>query len=263
MKTKTRLSRTAFVACLIIILGNLGFTDAAQNAIPGTTLVPTAWYVADQGVTLVNGVASTWTDLSGNGNHAVQSASANRPTFVAKVLPNGKPTLRFDGNDRLLFTTPLLSQNWTCFAVARPDWDNNQKALLCGGTGSFEWRIKRNADTFPGNQNVLRKAIVQLATGTTLVPTNAYNLLSARLAESLPAANVSLRLNRSADGSAQVTAVTITNATTDIGGVEFFRGDIAALVVFTNALTDVEVASVEKYLYTWYAVIPTTLITLR
>ena len=261
MKTKTRLSRTAFVACLILALGTLWPADAAQNAIPGTTLVPTAWYVADQGVTLVNGVASTWTDLSGNGNHAVQLASANRPTFVAKVLPNGKPTLRFDGNDRLLFTTPLLSQNWTCFAVARPVLDANQKSFLCGGAGSLQWRVKRQSEG--GVQNVLRRAVVQLLSGTTQVSTNDYSLLSFRHAERLPALDITFRLNQKADGFVTVSAVTITNATTDIGGVEFFRGDIAALVVFTNALTDVEVASVEKYLYTWYAVIPTTLITLR
>ena len=261
MKTKTRLSRTAFVACLILILGTLRPTSAAQNPIPGTTLGPAAWYVADQGVTLVSGVASAWTDLSGNGNHAVQGTSANRPTFVAKVLPNGKPALRFDGTDRLLFTTPLLSQNWTCFTVARPDWDNYQKSFLCGGTASFQWRIRR--DTEGGFQNVLKRAVVQFVTGSTRVPTNSYSLLSVRYTEMLPAAEISLRLNRSSDGFARITAATFTNATTEVGGVETFRGDISAMVVFTNALTDVEIASVEKYLYSWYTQFPPTLISLR
>jgi hypothetical protein len=260
---KMHLQRSLATLAALALLTFAGHVVGAQNPSPGTTLVPAAWYQADVGVLMASGAVTNWVDQSGNGNSAVQTTAANRPTLVAGVLPNGKPTLRFDGTDRLLFRSPLLSQNWTCFTVARPDWDNNQKAFLSGGTGSFEWRIRRNGENPPGRQGVNKRSLVPLANGIALVATNAHSVLSARYAEMLPAADIALRLNRSADGSAHVSATTFTNATTDVGGVSTFRGDIAAMVVFTNALTDVDVESVENYLYNWYTQYPPTVILLR
>ncbi len=262
MQARTAIFRMAFSACVLpgIIPAR---APAGQNPLPGTSLVPAAWYQADSVVTAVNERVSLWTDLSGNGNHAVQTKAAARPALVRKALPNGKPTLRFGGSHNLLFTTGLLSQNWTCFAVARPDWDNSQKSLLCGADNSFQWRIKRNGETPPGVQNIVRRRVVQLLSGTTMVPTNTHSLLCARLEERLPAHLSTLRLNRASDGSGQVSAATLTNATTEIGGVEFFRGDIAAMVVFTNALGDAEIEAVEGYLHAWHTQYPRTVFMLR
>lgn len=251
--------RTPLAACIFLAVALHGQTE--QNAIPGTSLVPAAWYESDRAVTTVDGVVSVWGDLSGNGNNVSQGTVANRPALVASALPNGRSTLRFDGTDRLLFATGLLAQNWTCFAVARPNWDGNQKSFLCGGTASFQWRVKRNTEG--GVQNIVKRGVVQLLTGSTLVPTSSYNLLCARYAERLPAADLTLRLNRAADGAGTVSASNFTNLTTEIAGGELFRGDIAAIIVFTNALSNAEVESVEAYMHNWYLAFPPSLITVR
>ena len=43
-------------------------------------------------------LVSSWTDLSGNENHATQDNDGNKPTFKTNIL-NGKPAIRFGGNN--------------------------------------------------------------------------------------------------------------------------------------------------------------------
>lgn len=261
MQPIPNLFRASFAACALVAALQ---AQAQPNAIPGTSLVPAVWYQSDQGVTNVSGTVSVWVDLSGNGNNVSQGTVANRPTWVAGVLPNGKPTLRFDGTDRLLFTTGLLSQNWTCFAVARPDWDNNQKSFLCGGQGSFQWRVRRNADTSaPGRQSVTRRAEAPLLDGLVVVPSDRFNLFSVRITDG-STDTIDFRFDRAVDRTGSTaSANTFTNLTTEVGGFEYLRGDIAAMVVFTNALSNAEVVSVENYLYNWAMKFAPSVISLR
>src|SRR3990167_214787 len=60
--------------------------------------------------TLSDGNAvATWTDLSGNGNHATQATGANQPLFKTGIV-NGKPVVRFDGsNDYLSLSGTALN----------------------------------------------------------------------------------------------------------------------------------------------------------
>jgi hypothetical protein len=60
----------------------------------------TAWYRADQGITIATGV-SQWSDLSGNARHLLQATGANQPTFTASSI-NGKPDVAFDGVNDVL-----------------------------------------------------------------------------------------------------------------------------------------------------------------
>ncbi|HOW29491.1 MAG TPA: hypothetical protein PK685_02355 [archaeon] len=62
-------------------------------------------------------LVSSWTDLSGNENHATQDNDGNKPTFKTNIL-NGKPAIRFGGNNFLKteeFST--LSQPNSIFLV--------------------------------------------------------------------------------------------------------------------------------------------------
>lgn len=65
---------------------------------------------------------ASWTDLSGNGRHATQATESSQPKLY-NGMQNGKPSLRFDGNDVLrtaAFSSPI-SQPLTVFLVVRTE----------------------------------------------------------------------------------------------------------------------------------------------
>jgi len=55
------------------------------------------------------GVMSSWTDLSGNGNHLTQATAAKKPINTASQI-NGKAAVIFDGVDDFLQATFTLNQ---------------------------------------------------------------------------------------------------------------------------------------------------------
>ncbi|HOC01214.1 MAG TPA: lamin tail domain-containing protein, partial [Verrucomicrobiota bacterium] len=60
-----------------------------------------------------------WRDQSGSGNHAVQTADASQPTWLA-AGPTGTPALRFDGvDDQLRLPRPLATNSFSLLAVFR------------------------------------------------------------------------------------------------------------------------------------------------
>lgn len=83
-------------------------------------LAPHLWVKSDTGVILdFDGHVEEWRDISGNDNHAFQVSSPSRPFFnTSEVEINGKPSLIFDGNDRL--NTPNLnSSDVEIFLIAK------------------------------------------------------------------------------------------------------------------------------------------------
>jgi hypothetical protein len=78
------------------------------------------WYDAIQSpVVESGGIVEQWQDLSGNGKHATQSNSAQRPTKTSDAA--GRQMLRFDGADDVLLVSspPDLSAGVTAFVVFR------------------------------------------------------------------------------------------------------------------------------------------------
>lgn len=62
---------------------------------------------------------SSWTDLSGNGNHAVQANALKQPTF--KTGGGLDPTVRFDASAQTVLVAPTpVSPPCACFVVCRP-----------------------------------------------------------------------------------------------------------------------------------------------
>ncbi len=60
------------------------------------------WLRADAGVTAnANGAVTAWADQSGQGNHAAQANANQAPRLVESAL-NGKPVVRFEGGTRYL-----------------------------------------------------------------------------------------------------------------------------------------------------------------
>ena len=87
--------------------------------------IPTAglqlWVKADTGLVLNGNAVSKWTDLSGNGNDAIQADTSRQPIVISNGL-NQKPVLRFDGvNDRLGLTGTKLLTQISLFIVEKAD----------------------------------------------------------------------------------------------------------------------------------------------
>lgn len=60
------------------------------------------WLAADRLTGLADGAAvASWTDMSGNGNHAVQATGANQPIYKTGIV-QGRPVVRFDGANDFL-----------------------------------------------------------------------------------------------------------------------------------------------------------------
>jgi len=110
---------------------------------------PAVWYRADEAYTDA-GMATqcindgdlcyTLKDLSGNGRHAIQATSANRPAWYGEslpYLPSFRPVLLFDGvNDFLSHSGFSASYPCTLFAVGRR---NSATASVIGAlAGNFQ-----------------------------------------------------------------------------------------------------------------------------
>ena len=73
-----------------------------KSDIPGNRLQ--LWLRADTGLVMNESGISRWTDLSGNGNDAIELDTSRQPVLINNAI-NGKPAVSFDGvNDRLGFT---------------------------------------------------------------------------------------------------------------------------------------------------------------
>jgi len=88
------------------------------------------WLKADAGITKDgSNYVSQWDDMSGNGNHAVQSTGGSQPLWVDNQL-NGKPVLRFDGIDDFMNSAISNVSNITIFCVVK-------SALTSAWVGGF------------------------------------------------------------------------------------------------------------------------------
>lgn len=96
-------------------MAGLFFQQYSKLSVPIPLANLKLWLRADAGITLNGSTVSVWADQSGNASDATQGLSANQPLFVANAL-NGKPSLRFDGNNDYM-TTSAFSQSINSFTI--------------------------------------------------------------------------------------------------------------------------------------------------
>ena len=102
------LSTSIVSAGLLAAVLVVGLTAPAAHATPVNDSSLLAWFDAGQLTGLSNGdPVSTWTDASGNGNHATASAAYKEPTYITGAL-NGLPVVRFDASDDGLAVNPAI-----------------------------------------------------------------------------------------------------------------------------------------------------------
>jgi PKD repeat protein len=86
-------------------LTNWSLVNRFQTFNPATIANTLVWFDGNK-VTQSGGRVSSWTDLSGNGNNAIQTDTAGQPTYIQNnSLLNNNSNIRLDGvNDNVTFT---------------------------------------------------------------------------------------------------------------------------------------------------------------
>ncbi len=192
------------------------------------------WLKGDSFNLLNDDLVTSWTDSSGNSNHAIGIGTA-RPTYKTNVL-NGKPTVRFDGNDVVNFTS-VISTIRTAIFVVRYTTGYQNHAPILGHASLYEW----HGSPIGGNivYSAYASASVQGAT--------AYSNGTLYAGNTVP---------RNVDNFHLVEFLTTGNATAgrlgnDRGG-SWFMGDYAEVILYNNVISAAERKNIEIYLSTKY-----------
>ncbi|GAH01427.1 unnamed protein product, partial [marine sediment metagenome] len=203
------------------------------------------WLRAD----LIDGLSdgdnvSTWVDTSGNNNDAVQSFSANQPTYQTNEI-NGKPSVRFDdGNDYFRSLFEISSQNMTVYTVFNiaaatdgPLWQTN----MVNESGFFP-RYTDNIQYLNYGAGWLQKAS-EFNVGTWYIGTALYG-------------TGSTKLYQDGDSIHYFAGNTVTIDSFQIGarlsGNNYYGGDIAEIIFYNYDLNDAERIIVDNYLAAKY-----------
>lgn len=127
--TITNVTATSYTDTNVVNNRTYYYVVSAVNAIgegsnsaqaSASTSALAVWFKADAITGLANGAAvSTWTDLTGNGYNAVQTLSANQPTYVTSAI-NGLPVVRFSSaNSTYLWFYRPVQDDFTMIFVYR------------------------------------------------------------------------------------------------------------------------------------------------
>jgi len=109
-------------------------TNSSPATVNASSLI--ARFKADSLTNLANGAAiSLWPDETGNGHHAVQNLTANRPTFIANGL-NGQPSVRFNAaNSSYLWLYRPIQDDFTIVFVFKSSQGLNTGTSFWEGAG--------------------------------------------------------------------------------------------------------------------------------
>ena len=129
------------------VIGEFNATDPDGDTNITFSLVPplpsdlniSLWLDASDASTIThsNGSVSQWADKSGNGNHAVQATSNNRPILASDGL-GGKSVIQFDGiNDYITSSDLNITQSYSIFLVAKTNNNANGREYLFDGVGDI------------------------------------------------------------------------------------------------------------------------------
>jgi hypothetical protein len=210
------------------------------------------WLAADFGVTNSSGRVSGWADQSGAGHHASQPNSANQPTLVANQL-NGLPVVRFgSGGDRFLTLVGqvITSQQFTIIVVTRDhltavsyrelisnwDWAWAGNSVFFGHASQAPV-VVRFTDDFASAGTVANPASFFMLTGV-----SGRNSVAVCQNTRVIASRGTPLIWRKLDGLPYVVGRQGT-----LNG-EYWRGDIAELLVCNRELLAGELTQVWQYL---------------
>lgn len=217
-----------------------------QISNPGAITNLKLWLSVDSGL-YQSGTPNQWTDLSGNGNHAIQNTAAQKPTLTAPIASlNNKSALSFDGtNDNLRITNFTLAQPATVICL----WNttaNNANQYVLDAAASTNRMILRYLSTsgismFAGNSlGYSITAPFSFRVSGLMFNGNASNIYENNVIKGFGDA-----------GSQTLTGLTI-GGRQDLATNFYFRGQMAELIIYDRLLTPQEYMDVLAYLQQKY-----------
>jgi hypothetical protein len=226
--------------------------DGANWAPMVDGIQPKAWYKPDS---LVDGPLSSWADSGYVGTYtATQSTASKKPTVTTNQL-NGKPVVTFDGtDDSLSIASDIFDSTLsiTIFAVMRESGAIGPAAHLARREPGVAFGVDPSANTVGRFVNVgsgWEGAWNPL--GSTLYSEGQWTIAGMRAGVYFE--NLVGYKDGVSDTPTALSAFTLPAATsTSIGSVagtsEFFKGDIAEIIIYNTELDDAERQKVEGYL---------------
>ena len=268
---------------------NVELTDFVLQK-PVITEIPSnglqLWLKADAGVMSEATTINRWMDQSGNGNDVIQSVSGRQPFLVSSEL-NGKPVVRFDGeDDRLGFTGSTPMDQISLFLVFKNKSGAQQSdptlpgfILNLGPSGAFvaDEHLAIKMRGFTDDDNTINigtgdpTGLVK-ATATGIAVYDEWRNISVVRDRTL--FNTTLRWNGTdalittigLDGPVSVPLGDPKGSGGGLGSTDNFPGlgtvvakcDIAELIVYDTVLSEDERTSVEHYLAEKYNLLVVT-----
>lgn len=246
---------------VMILMTFLSFFSYAQQVGPGgvgNSSKMVFWLDANQ-LGLSNGASvSSWTDESGNGNHAVQGDGTKQPVFTAVGSMNGFPSVTFDGSNDILSTSAIsaLDNNdqvaWYVVYKSSSSYSTNATVFVVrtatsAHTNTWGFQIKRE------NNNLSRNQHSALTSGGSMVfaqsDFSTSLLQTAKITNGTwtPANQITAKTNGAVvNTKTGVTANSFTHTSTFIGSATY-KGQIAEIVAFSTNLNSAQ----EKILYNY------------
>ncbi|OHB61199.1 MAG: hypothetical protein A2Y12_16190 [Planctomycetes bacterium GWF2_42_9] len=239
-----------------------------------------------------SGNVTSWNDLSGNGNNAVQATGSLQPVFVSSMTPTGASAIKFDGTDDYLDIVPNSTfdgGSFTMFAVYAVD-------AFDGGSGTRRLINLGYADIDPGTpvKQITSTYSLIVGSGTTGVRSTSRNVGGTGIfaASGIPAGYAtdtfyvaaatmdSVSTNATAyliDSAGSVTSAFLAGATAVGSGNNvarigagtsgntvttpsvYLNGWVSEILIYNTVLTSDEIADVSEYLANKYIPEPATI----
>lgn len=235
------------------------------------------WYAADLETGLVNGnPVTTMTDQSGNGLDATQPTASKQPLYQTNVV-NSKSVYRFDGSNDFMkaINMTLDRQNITVFVVHKPtglpaeervllrtdnavDPGNNSHYIALGGSDSIDYTYDED-----DGETVHRSGYVwQSQEGTyfsrTFYPFTASEWVISEFMgddDGYTTWKNGTEIGTHRNVNLGTLDVTLWIGSHSGGGEDFYKGDIAEILIYDRPLDDDEREKVEMYLRRKYAIL--------
>lgn len=213
-------------------------------------------------------LVSSWTDKSGNGNHAAQNNNGNKPIFKTNIL-NGKPVVRFDGTDDFFEHGDVLDMGLNDLTI--------YLVLASTNTSDSMWILTKSKAAAQNYRYAVgvgyghSRAFMQGNGGADVIPEGTKQVCDgfAHLLgyEYKRNANLSLFVDGEFDTSATISQwvakdmqsnnpfrTGVYTNSNNIGITGPYNGDLAEILIYNSALSDSNRLLVENYLFQKYGI---------